>query len=320
MRPAVRPANAEWAAGRRPRSPDGRKPSPAGTATGSGSACRSAQSSLRRAVRRSASRREFANTMVERCSSTSSRIASSTCGHTEPAPVSPARSDRSSTGTVTRRSNFLPDGGATIDTGRTPHEEPGHLVVRPHGRGQPDALHRSHRQLVEPLERQCEVRAPLRARERVDLVDDDRLDAAQGLARRRREHEEERLGSRDEDLGRVRDQPAPLGRRRVARTDPDRNLGHLETVRRRGAGDADEGSAEVAFDIDAQRLQRREVDDLAFRPSPHRHPHGATGRSPRGTRRGSCPSRWGRPRGSDRRARWPATHPAVPLWAQRTTR
>ncbi len=88
----------------------GRNPSPAATATGS--ACRSAQISLSRAVSRSASRREFANTIVDRCSSTSSRIASSTCGHTEPEPDSPARSDMSSTGTVTRRSNFLPHGGA----------------------------------------------------------------------------------------------------------------------------------------------------------------------------------------------------------------
>ena len=195
-------------------------------------------------------------------------------------------------------------------------QEPGHLVVRPHGRRQPDALHRSHRQFVEPLERQCEVRAPLRARERVDLVDDDRLDAAQGLARRRREHEEERLGRRDEDLGRVRDQPAPLGRRRVARADPDRDLGHLDAVRCRGAGDAHEGRAEVAFDVDAERLQRREVDDLRSGRQRHRHPRGATGRSPRGMPRASCPSRWARRRASDRRARWPATHPAARLWAR----
>ena len=60
-------------------------------------------------------------------------------------------------------------------------------------------------QLVEPLEREREVRAALGAGERVDLVDDHGLDAAQGLARRRREHEEEGLGRRDEDLGGMRD-------------------------------------------------------------------------------------------------------------------
>ena len=35
---------------------------------------------------------------------------------------------------------------------------------------------------VEPLERHGEVRAALGGRDRVHLVDDDRLDAAQGLA------------------------------------------------------------------------------------------------------------------------------------------
>ena len=69
---------------------------------------------------RSARRREFANTIVERCASTSSRIAASTCGHTDPDPDSVARSDRSSTGTVTRMSNRLPLGGATMLTGRVP--------------------------------------------------------------------------------------------------------------------------------------------------------------------------------------------------------
>ena len=53
-----------------------------------------------------------------------------------------------------------------------------------------------------------------------------------------------------------------LGGQRVARADPDAHLGHLHAVRGRRARDADERGAQVALDVDAERLQRREVDDL----------------------------------------------------------
>ncbi len=82
-------------------------------------------------MRRSASRREFANTIVVRCASIRSRTRSSTCGQIdarrsapaaapERSPVSSPRDDMSSMGTTTVRSKVLSTGGATTVTGRPP--------------------------------------------------------------------------------------------------------------------------------------------------------------------------------------------------------
>ena len=67
------------------------------------------------------------------------------------------------------------------------------------GGGPPPSTH----PVLEPLEGEREVAAPLGGGQGVDLVDDHRLDAAQRLAGRRGEHEVERLGRGDEDVGRV---------------------------------------------------------------------------------------------------------------------
>jgi hypothetical protein len=82
--------------------------------------------------------------------------------------------------------------------------------VRSHRGGEADALCGGRGDRIEPLEREREVRTALGSGERVDLVDDDRLDSSQRLASRGGEHEEERLGCRDEDLGRMRHERAPL--------------------------------------------------------------------------------------------------------------
>ncbi len=95
------------------------------------SATASSASSLSRAVSFSASRREFANTIVERCSRTRSRIRCSTAGQidafcsapaAEPdtSPVGCPRTDMSSTGTSTRTSMVLAVFGCTTRTGRPP--------------------------------------------------------------------------------------------------------------------------------------------------------------------------------------------------------
>ena len=69
-----------------------------------------------RAVIRSASRRELANTMVELCASTRSTIRFSTCGQM----VLFSRSVMSGTGTWTDSSNVLAAGGSTMRTGLPP--------------------------------------------------------------------------------------------------------------------------------------------------------------------------------------------------------
>ena len=77
-------------------------------------------------------------------------------------------------------------------------------------------------QRLEPLERQRQVRAALGRHQRVDLVDDDRVDRAQRLARVRRQQQVERLRRGDQDVGRLALEPRALGLRRVAGADRDR--------------------------------------------------------------------------------------------------
>ena len=55
-------------------------------------------------------------------------------------------------------------------------QEAGDLLQRTLRGGQPDALRRAPRELLEPLEDEREVRAALGGRQRVDLVDDHGLD------------------------------------------------------------------------------------------------------------------------------------------------
>ena len=83
LRPACVPAAAA-AGGRHPARPR-RSSAPAAA-----SASRSSQISLSRAVSRSASRRELANTSVERCAAIRSTIRSSTCGQIEARRSAPA--------------------------------------------------------------------------------------------------------------------------------------------------------------------------------------------------------------------------------------
>ena len=74
----------------------------------------------------------------------------------------------------------------------------------------------------QPLERQREVRAALGRHERVNLVDDDGVDRAERLARVRRQQQIQRLGRRDQDVGRLALKPRALGLRRVAGANRDR--------------------------------------------------------------------------------------------------
>ena len=84
---------------------------------------------------------------------------------------------------------------------------------------------------LEPLERERQVRAALGRHQRVDLVDDDRLDRAQRLARVRGQQQVERLRRGDQDVGRLALKARALGLRRVAGADGD---GRGDERRRRG--------------------------------------------------------------------------------------
>jgi len=116
---------------------------------------------------------------------------------------------------------------------------------------------------LEALEGEEQVRAPLARDHRVDLVDDDRLDPGEDLPRPRGEEEVERLGGRDEHLGRVLLHALPLGHRGVSRPDPHRGHAIGRALALRHHLDARQRRAEVALDVHAEGLQRGDVE----------HPH-----------------------------------------------
>ncbi len=142
-------------------------------------------------------------------------------------------------------------------------EEARDVLDRPLRRGEADAGRRgAGRDVLEALERQREVAAAAVAGERVDLVDDHGANVAQRLAAAfRGEQQVERLRRGDQDVGRAADHRLPLGLRRVAgaHAGPDRRRDEPEL--RGHLGDAGERLLEVALDVVAQGLQRRDVED-----------------------------------------------------------
>src|SRR6266550_2798716 len=82
------------------------------------------------------------------------------------------------------------------------------------------------------------------------LIEDERLDGAERVARLRGEHEIERLRCRDQDVRRLPKQLASLLLRRVARTDGDPDL-RVEPCKR---------AAKVPLDVVVERLERRDVE------------------------------------------------------------
>ena len=151
--------------------------------------------------------------------------------------------------------------------GSGPAEEAGDLVDRADGRRQSDALRRREvgivgaTQRVEALEADRQVRTPFGGGDGVHLVDDHGVDAPEGLPRLRGEHEVQRFRRRDEDVRRVGDEFAPVGRGRVARAHPHGDLRQGDAEASRGLSDADQRRTQVALHVDTERLQRGDVED-----------------------------------------------------------
>ena len=129
-----------------------------------------------------------------------------------PSTVGAAPSSRmSSTGTTTSRSSGLRCPASTIVTGRSP---PRKREISSSGRCVADRPIRcgsvagDRRQ---PLQRERQVRAALGAGDGVDLVDDHRLDRAQHVAGAGGQHQVQRLGRGDQDVGRVAADRRALG-------------------------------------------------------------------------------------------------------------
>ena len=139
-------------------------------------------------------------------------------------------------------------------------EEPGDLVERTLRRRQSDPLRGPFGEFLEPLQRQHQMGTAFGASHGMDLIDDHGVDVGQRLAGLRREHQEQRLGGRNQNVGRGTNQLPPIRRRRVTGADP-----HRRGVDRRAQpfsceADPLQGSTKVLFDIDRQRPQRRQVE------------------------------------------------------------
>ena len=130
-------------------------------------------------------------------------------------------------------------------------EEARHLVERPLRGRKSDALHIVTGLPGEAFQRQREVSAALCLRHRVDLIDDDPLHTGEELPCLRGQHEVEGLGRRDQDVGRCAQHHAPLPLRRVAGAHRHAHVG----------ADAAQRRLEVALDVVAERLERRDVDE-----------------------------------------------------------
>ena len=143
-------------------------------------------------------------------------------------------------------------------------EEAGDRVERPLGGGQADALRRLRAlgtERFQPFQAQGEVGTPFRAGHRVDLIDDDVLDAAEDLARLAGQQEVQALGGRDQDVRGVARDLAAVLRGGVAGPAGDGDLWRRLAEALGGEADAGERGPQVALDVVGQGLERRDVQD-----------------------------------------------------------
>jgi hypothetical protein len=141
---------------------------------------------------------------------------------------------------------LLGDPGVNQRDRLSARDELADLLERPLSGREADPLERLRRERLQPLDREREMGAALRPGNRVHLVEDQRVHAAQQLAGARREQQEERLGRRDQDVGRLPEHRRALLLGRVARADGDAELG----------AEAGERAAQVPLDVVVERLER----------------------------------------------------------------
>ena len=206
----------------------------------------------------------MANTIVERCAWTRSAIRSSTWGQMDGRSAPSLRVGHRGAAQFAqvlhrdddREVELLVGGGLDDLHLAVRGEVTRDLVDRADGGGEADATGGLRQQLVQPLQGEREMRAALGARDRVHLVEDHRLHARQGVARGRRQHQEQRLGGGDQDVRRSGGQGAALGGRGVAGADAHLDLGLGQAQAYGFLTDAGEGAAQVAFHVDRECLER----------------------------------------------------------------
>ena len=178
------------------------------------------------------------------------RVASPPC--TLSSSIGASGSTIDSTGTWMRRSSGLRTPASTIGAvPLRPDEEARHLVERPLGRRKADALHvaAGRRPRRSSVRARWEPRFVCATAWISSTMTHSR--AGEELARLRGEHEVEGLGRGDEDVGRRAQHLAPLALRRVAGAHRHAHVG----------ADAAQRRLEVALDVVAERLERRDVDE-----------------------------------------------------------
>ena len=142
-------------------------------------------------------------------------------------------------------------------------EKAGRLAQRALGGRQPDALRLGPGDRSQPFQAEGQMGASLGLGHRVDLVDDHPSDAGQDLPRRAGEQEEQRLGRRDQDVGRVAlDLPA-LTCRRIAGADRHADRRQRDPHALSLQTDTAQGRLQVALDVHRERLERRDIQDAA---------------------------------------------------------
>ena len=109
------------------------------------------------------------------------------------------------------------------------------------------------------------MRATLARDERVDLVDDDRVERGQALPCVRCEQKKERFRRRDEYVRCLTSEPCAIQRRRVTRANGDLRNGNRQIVCTCDRGDAFERCTEIALHVHRKRLERRDVQHAAPR-------------------------------------------------------
>ena len=148
-----------------------------------------------------------------------------------------------------RRSTIATGRGTGLRLPRRPRPPPSRRAISSSGRCVAERPMRWQRRVSRPRDRrqpprgararEKEVRSALARGDRVDLVDDDRVDRREDLARVRREQEVERLGRRDEDVRRARIIVARSSAGRVAGAHRDGG-GRCAPPRSRRGGDSGE--------------------------------------------------------------------------------
>ena len=145
-------------------------------------------------------------------------------------------------------------------------EQTGHHVERALRGREADALQMAAGlgdQAVQPLEAQGQVAPPLVAGQRVHLVDDDGVHAAQhGPGGGRGQQQVQRLGRGDQNVRRVLAHGGPLGRRRVAGAHGDPQPGVGVAQPRRLVPDFGQRDVQVLVHVDGQGPQRGDVEHL----------------------------------------------------------